>query len=457
MGKTLSKRRIFVIFLFSLAVFFTLMVADAPTAIILIASGTAAAALATLLGVPWVKIHDDLIQTIAAFIPAILILMAVGMLISSWILCGTIPFMIYYGLKLVSPSFFLLTSLFLCTIMSVATGTSWGTIGTIGIALTGISTALGIPLPQTAGAVVTGAIFGDKLSPLSDTTVLASAVSEVYIFDHIKYMLWTTLPPYMIAVFLFGFLGVVNQPSAIAAYDLNLIMITLEESFHLGLILLIPPAVVLFLVLRKKPVLPTFAAGISVALVLAVFCQGSDLEEISRALYGGYKNATAIDLVDNMLLRGGITSMLGSIILPIAAAIFGSPLRSTGIIEVLLEAVSKVARDKRIFMAGVFLTHALFFMITASYYVTFAAFGPLVAPLFDKFKLHRANLSRLLEDTGTTFAPIIPWSVTGAFIAGTLGVSTWDYFFFVPLAYLGLIFSLGYIVTGFRIAAKEAP
>ncbi len=448
-----SKRGILFVFLFSVAVFVIMLVAGAPSTIILIASGTGAAGLAMALGVPWARLHDSLIETITAFLPAILILLAVGMLISSWILCGTIPLMIYYGLKLISPSFFLLTSLFLCTVMSLATGTSWGTLGTVGVALMGIATALGIPLPQAAGAVVTGAIFGDKLSPLSDTTVLASAVSEVYIFDHIKYMLWTTLPPYMIAVLLFFFLGLRNQPEVIASQSLKQILDTLDASFRLGPTLLIPPFIVLVLVLLKKPALPTFVAGILAASALAVVYQGADLKEISDALYAGYKTTTEIPVVDKMLLRGGITSMLGAIVLPIAAAIFGSPLRAIGSIDVLVEEINKVARDRRIFLAGVFCTHAVFFMLTASYYVTMAALGPILAPIFEKFKLHRVNLSRLLEDTGTTFAPIVPWSVTGVFVAGTLGVPTLRYVLYVPLAYLGLLFSLGYILTGFKIAS----
>lgn len=228
----LSNRKAMVILAVSVAVFLTgLIVIKAPSAVVLIASGSVATGLGMLWGVKWELFHEGIIRTITSFLPAILILIAVGMLIGSWIVCGTVPLLIYYGLKSISPSWFLVTSLLLCTAMSVATGTSWGTIGTVGIALMGVSSGLGIPLPYTAGAVVTGAIFGDKLSPLSDTTVLASGVSGVYIFDHIKYMLWTTLPPFIIALVLYAIIGIRVSGAMPEKGQIDLILATLESSF----------------------------------------------------------------------------------------------------------------------------------------------------------------------------------------------------------------------------------
>lgn len=455
MDSALSRTKALSILIVSAAVLFLgILGVRASSTIVLIAAGTVAAGMAMAWGVKWDTLQEGIIRTITSFLPAILILLSVGMLIGSWIACGTVPLMIYYGLKIISPSWFLLASLLLCTVMSVSTGTSWGTIGTVGVALVGVSAGLGIPLSYTAGAIVTGAIFGDKLSPLSDTTVLASAVSGVYIFDHIKYMLWTTFPPFIIAVIMYTILGARVSGQAVEKSQIDLILVTLESSFQLNPILLLPPVAVLVLVLKGKPVLPTFVTGIVLASVMAVFLQGESLKDLSDVLYSGFSRSTQVAVVDKMLFRGGIKSMTGSIVLPIGAAIFGSPLRTIGVIDILLDHVKKFAKTSKAFLAGVFFLHSFLFMITASYYVTFVTMGPLVAPMFDRFKLHRANLSRMLEDTGTSFAPIVPWSVTGAFIAGTLGVATFDFALYAPLCYLGLVFSLGYILSGFKIASS---
>jgi len=335
--------------------------------------------------------------------------------------------------------------------MSLATGTSWGTIGTVGVALMGISSGLGIPLAYTAGAIVMGAVFGDKLSPLSDTTVLASAVSGVYIFDHVKYMLWTTVPPYIAGVLLYIFLGA-GAKGSVESEQLSLILSTLNHSFVLSPILILPPAAVLVLVAMKKPVLPIFAVGVIIAVFLAYIIQDASLKDISSALFNGYAKATGVGMVDNMLLRGGIKSMTGTVVLPIAAAVFGVPLQKAGVIDILIEFVHKFAKSSRAFLSGMFFIHSFLFMITSSYYVTFAAFAPMVAPVYDDLKLHRANLSRMLEDTGTAFAPIVPWSVTGVFVASTLGITSAEFALYAPLTYGGMLCELAYIMLNFKIA-----
>jgi NhaC family Na+:H+ antiporter len=435
--------------------FFTgILLVKAPSAIVLIASGTVAMLLAMVSGVEWDELQDGLCKSISAFIPAILIILSVGMLIAAWVISGTIPFMIYYGLKILTPSWFLIAALLICTVMSVTTGTSWGTIGTVGIALMGISTGLGVPLAYTAGAIVMGAVFGDKLSPLSDTTVLASAVSGVYIFDHVKYMLWTTIPPYIAGILLYLFLGAGTKGS-VESEQLALILSTLSNSFSLNPVLILPPLVVLALVAMKKPVLPIFAAGVIIAVFLASVVQHVNLKDISLALFNGYTKATGVGIVDNMLLRGGVKSMTGTVLLPIAAAVFGVPLQKVGVIDILIEYVHKFAKTSRAFLSGMFFIHSFLFMITSSYYVTFAALAPMIAPVYDDLKLHRANLSRMLEDTGTAFAPIVPWSVTGVFIASTLSIPTIEFALYAPITYGGMICELAYILFNFKIATSS--
>ena len=296
----------------------------APSTIVLITAGGAVMTLSVIWGVKWNDIQDDILQSLKAMFIPILILLAVGMLVGSWIISGTVPLMIYYGLKVLSPSSFLLVAALVCSLMSVMTGTSWGTMSTVGIALMGVSAGLGIPLYYTAGAIVVGAIFGDKLSPLSDSTVLASGVSNVELREHCKYLLWTTIPGYLISLILYAVLGLQFRQGTIEGQSLQLILSTLEKSFNLNPILFLPPVAVLVLIIMKKPTLPVFGVGIVLGAVLAIVFQGAGLKAIAIALNTGYATATKVAIVDKMLMRGGLSSMLGSTALLIGAAVFGA-------------------------------------------------------------------------------------------------------------------------------------
>lgn len=456
MKKTLNETQSLILLLASVFVVFAgIVLIKANSTVVLTAAGVVAITLAVIWGIKWDDIQSDLISNLGTMLQSILILLSVGMLVGSWILSGTVPVMVYYGLKVLSPSIFLVAVALICAIMSIMTGTSWGTIGTVGVALIGVSTGLGIPLQYTAGAVVVGAIFGDKLSPLSDTTVMASAVSGVDIVDHIKYMLFTTLPGFLISLVLYLILGFRYSSGSVSGESLQLILNTLEQNFNLNPILLLPPVVVLILIFKKKPTLPVFAIGIILGSIMAFIFQGSSILDVANALNGGYTNSTGVEIVDTMLIRGGLRSMLGTVALLIAAGVFGSPLRTAGVIQVLLDKITSKVKNAKGILASIYFLHGGLFIITGSYYVTFAVLAPMVRPLYDKFGIHRKNLSRTLEDSGTALAPIIPWSVTGAFIASTLGVETLDYFLYAPMTYLGIIFGLIYGITGFKIAKSH--
>jgi NhaC family Na+:H+ antiporter len=457
MRKTLSETKSFILLLASVfVVFIGVVVIKANSTIVLTTAGVVAITLSIIWGIKWDDIQSDLLENLGAMLQSILILLSVGMLVGAWILSGTVPVMVYYGLKVLRPSTFLFAAALICAIMSVMTGTSWGTIGTVGVALMGVSTGLGVPLQYTAGAVVVGAIFGDKLSPLSDTTVMASAVSNVDIVDHIKYMLYTTLPGFIISLILYLIIGFRYSGGTVTGDNLHLILNTLEETFNLNPILLLPPIVVLLLIFMRKPTLPVFAIGITLGCVLAFIFQGSNILEIANALNGGYTNTTGVEIVDTMLIRGGLQSMLGTVALLIGAGVFGSPLRTAGVIQVLIDKITSKVKNQKGILASIYLLHGGLFAITGSYYVTFAVLAPMVRTLYDRFGLHRKNLSRTLEDSGTAFAPIVPWSVTGAFIATTLGVETVEYILYAPMTYLGIIFGLLYSISGFKIAKSDA-
>lgn len=431
------------------------LVIKSPTVVNLIAAGLTAIFLSMLWGIKWDDIQNDILDMARRMFPAILILIFVGMLVGSWIASGTVPLMIYWGLRLLTPKFFLVITCIICSIMSVMTGTSWGTIGTVGVALMGVATGLGVPLSYTAGAVIVGALFGDKLSPLSDTTVLAPAVSGVEVIDHIKYMLWTTVPSYAVSLIFFFVAGLKYGEGSIETQDYEMIIHTLEDTFNLNPILILPPVVVLFMIFRQKPILPSFGVGVILGVALALIFQDTDLTTVLTALNKGFANSTGVEIVDTMICRGGISSMLSSVAVVIAASIFGAPLKTSGVIDFAVEKIMKVATGQKSVLFCSYLFHGLLIVIIGGYYTTFSIAGPVLQPLYDKYGLDKKNLSRCLEDSGTTFSPLIPWCSNGVYFTSTLGVAYADYALTSPICWLCMVFAFIYIFTGFKIA--QAP
>ncbi len=431
------------------------LVIKSPTVVNLIAAGLTAIFLSMLWGIKWDDIQNDILDMARRMFPAILILIFVGMLVGSWIASGTVPLMIYWGLRLLTPKFFLVITCIICSIMSVMTGTSWGTIGTVGVALMGVATGLGVPLSYTAGAVIVGALFGDKLSPLSDTTVLAPAVSGVEVIDHIKYMLWTTVPSYAVSLIFFFVAGLKYGEGSIETQDYEMIIHTLEDTFNLNPILILPPVVVLFMIFRQKPILPSFGVGVILGVALALIFQDTDLATVLTALNKGFANSTGVEIVDTMICRGGISSMLSSVAVVIAASIFGAPLKTSGVIDFAVEKIMKVATGQKSVLFCSYLFHGLLIVIIGGYYTTFSIAGPVLQPLYDKYGLDKKNLSRCLEDSGTTFSPLIPWCSNGVYFTSTLGVAYADYALTSPICWLCMVFAFIYIFTGFKIA--QAP
>ncbi len=424
-----------------------------PTAITLLFGGVVTISMSVLFGIKYTDIQQDIVKTITSISVPILIVLSVGLLVGAWMVSGTIPLMIYYGMKVLTPETFLFMVCIICTLMSVMAGTSWGTISTVGVAFMGVAVGLNVSLPMTAGAIVSGAIFGDKLSPLSDSTVLSSACCEVNLVDTIKHSVKTTFPAFVISLVVYYFMGSRQGNAVIDGENYNLILNTLESQFVLSPVLIIPPILILALIIKKQPTLPVFMSGIICAVLLAVLIQGESINNISRVLYNGYKETTNVDIVDKMVMRGGLNSMLGTVALLVSAAVFGSPLRTSGVVDILLKGILSLAKTPKSMMTSVFFLHGLFFAITGSYYVTYSVLGPMIRDLFDKFSLNRVNLARIMLDTGTGFAPIVPWSVTGGFIINTLGVS--DFIIYAPVTYLSIVFSLIYILTGFTILKSD--
>jgi len=422
---------------------------DIPTAVALIVAGSLAITLCLIWGIPWSRLEADLLQGIQAMLIPILILICVGMMVGVWMLSGTIPAMVTLGLELLSPALFLVVACLSCSLMSVMAGTSWGTLSTIGVALMGVAVGLDVPLAWAAGAIVTGTFFGDKLSPLSDTTVMAAAVCEVNIVTHIRHMLYSTLPAYLIALVVYAWLGSGISGTQAGTTDQTTVLVgTLHEVFSTHPITFLPPVIVFICILLKKPVLPSFVVGIVCGAVIASILQGASLTDIGQAMSGGYSSDTGVDMVDSMLTRGGLQSMMSTVAVLIAAAVLGTPFKSAGTLDAAIRMLDKRHAGRRQVLGSAMGLHSLAFLLTGSYYVTFSLLGPLLRPLVANSGTPTKNLSRILEDTGTTLSPLIPWGVTGAFTAATLGVATADFFVYAILCYGAIVFSLFYVLSG---------
>ena len=373
------------------------------------------------------------------------------LLVGTRMASGTVPVMIYYGMKVLTPGLFLPVVCILCTLMSTMAGTSWGTLATVGVACMGVAQGLGVPLPAAAGAVCTGAFFGDKVSPLSDSPVITATVCEVPLMDGIRHALISTGPAYLISLVFYFVYGLRYSGGSVGGEVYEDILSTVSAEFWLSPVLLLP-----VLILMKKPTIPTFIAGIAAGAVMAMLCQGVSLHDILTVMYSGFSADTGSDVVNSMLNRGGFTSMLSTIGLLIAAGIFGAPLRTAGVVDVLLAFVERIAKNSRSMSLGVLILHAVFFTITGAYYVSYPVVGGMVKDLYPEYHLDRKNLMRTMLDTGTGLAPMVSWSTTGSYTATTLGVSNLAFAPFAPMLWLSIVFSVIYAVTGIGTAkAKE--
>ncbi len=425
--------------------------------IVLAIDGVIMCLMACSFGIAYDRIQQGIKETIASMLVAMLILLAVGVLIAAWMAAGTIPVMIYYGMKMITPELFLPVACILCTLMSTLAGTSWGTIATIGVAFMGVAEGLNVPVEAAAGAVCVGAFFGDKLSPLSDSPVITATVTDTQLMEGIKHSLISTGPAYLISLIFFFVYGLGSGQGQTETAAYTEILGTISRNFDLNPVALLPVLVVIALIVWKKPIIPTFIAGIAVAAVLAMIFQGSDLRSLCNHLYSGFSIHTDSAFVDKMMNRGGFTSMLSTIGLLMAAAVFGAPLRTAGVAQILLDSLRRFARNSRTMSFCVLCLHMLFFMITGAYYVSYPVIGSMTKDMFPEYKLHRKNLMRIMLDTGTGLAPLVPWSTTGSYTASTLGVANLAFFAFAPMLWLSIIFSAVYALTGIGMAKLDEP
>ncbi len=443
-----------------------------PTQIVLIIGAAVAAIVAIRNGHRWADVQQAIVDGIGTAMGAILILLSVGALIGAWLISGTVPSLIYYGLDLLDPKYFFAATCLICSITSLATGSSWTTAGTLGVALIGVAIGLGLSPAIAAGAVISGAYFGDKMSPLSDTTNLAPAVAGSELFEHIRHMAWTTGPSFIIAMILFLGVGFgVDSKSDLGS--MQLLQETLAGSFNISLWTMIPLAVVLWLAFRKAPPLPTILAGALLGAVLAAILQPQAVLAFAAspdlaaplalvkgawlALANGYTSATGVTEVDELLSRGGMSSMLGTIWLILAALAFGAVMEHAGLLLRLIESTLRAAKSTGSLIATTIVSCIGMNVVAADQYISIVLPGKMYKAEFQRRGLEAKNLSRALEDSGTMTSALVPWNTCGAYMAATLGVATAAY---LPFAFFNLVnpvVSLVYGFTGFTITKVEPP
>ncbi len=398
------------------------------------------AALGWLQGHRWHDMEAGALRVVTIGLQSVAILMVVGMIIGTWIASGTVPYMIHAGLQLLTPAWFLAAGMLLCSVVSVSLGTSWGTTGTVGLALMGIGAGFDIPMYWTAGAVVSGAFFGDKISPLSDTTNLAPAVTGTNLFDHIRNMMPTTIPSMLIALVIYLIAGY----SLIDGRPVDFTKITaithgIESQFHLSWIVLLPAALVLVLALNKMPAIPSLFAGAVAGGLVAIVVQGASLHEVFAYMQGGFKIESGIKEIDSLLNRGGIQSMTWVITLVMIALGFGGALEHTRCLEVIVDAVLKRTRSFGSMQTAAIGTAVATNLVAGDPYLSIALPGRMYSPAYRGRGYSTLNLSRALEEGGTLVSPLIPWNAGGAIVITALGLGVSDGNFenllYIPLSF----------------------
>ena len=431
--------------------------------IALVLAAGVAALVGRHIGIPWREVQSGIVAGIGVGLAPILILLSVGMLIGTWILAGTVPAMIYYGVQVLNPSIFYAASALICAIVAISIGSSWTVAGTLGIGLMGIAGSFELSPAITAGAIVSGAYFGDKLSPLSDTTNLASAATGVDLFDHIRHMLWTTVPSFIIALVFFSLIG---SSEAATPGEIAELQAAIAAEFTIGPHLLLPLLIMLGLVYKRTPAYPAIIVSALIGALFAVLFQIEAVQRLTPetvggfgllkgvwiALFNGYASDSGNVFLDELLSKGGMSSMLNTVWLIVCALGFGGALERVGILRYLLELALKRVKSAGGLISTTVVTCFGTNVLAADQFIAVALPGRMYKEAYEKFGLSPLNLSRTLEDSATLTSALIPWNTCGAYMAATLGVATFAY---APFAFFNLCCPFIAILYGYTQVALK--
>ena len=430
-----------------------------------------AAGVAAIIGIrngfSWKLIEEGIVRGISMSLGAMLILFAVGSLIGSWIISGVVPTMIYYGMQILSPHWFYLSACTICAIVAISIGSSWTVAGTIGISMMSVAAGMGLSPEITAGAVISGAYFGDKMSPLSDTTNLAPAVAGTDLFSHIGHMVWTTTPSLIIAMIIFMFLGFGSQASA-NTNDINQFLTQLQISFSPNLLLLLPVVLVFAMAAMKFPAFPTIMIGALVGSLFAVIFQPQHVKALAGidgglgllkgvwiSLFDGFVSKTGVKALDELLSRGGMSSMMTTVWLILTAMTFGAVMETIGALQKIVDSLLKLVNSTSSLITTTILTCIGMNIIAADQYIAIVLPGRMYRAEFKRRKLDPKNLSRTLEDSATLTSALVPWNTCGAFMAATLGVATLSYAPYAFFNWINPIVAIIYGIFNIKIVSLE--
>ncbi|WP_239741001.1 Na+/H+ antiporter NhaC [Mammaliicoccus sp. M-M45] len=434
-----------------------------PIQPLLIIAAVYASFIAFRVGLSWEDLQDGITKRLATAMPAIYIIFSVGILIGTWMFSGTVPALIYYGLELINPTYFLVTAFIITAVTSVATGTAWGSVGTAGIALIAIASEMNIPTGMVAGVVIAGGVFGDKMSPLSDTTNLAALVTKVNIFKHIQHMMWTTIPASIIGLIVWFIAGLQFSSENIENKRMSILLNNIGEAFNLNFWVWLPVIVIVAGISIGKPTVPMMLLSSLVAMFVGVINNGFEIVDAFNVTMNGFDigmTSLSSNEVSNSMLdlvkRGGIMSMTEIVVTIFCGYAFAGIVEASGSLKVILTTISsKVSKD----------SHLILVTIAGSLILVFAAgvasvviimIGVLLMDMYNERKLDRVNLSRTLEDCGTMVLPFIPWGTSGIYYRDLLHVSLGDFFWWAVPCYLCVFFAAFYGITGIGIKKIKA-
>lgn len=429
---------------------------DAGMIVPLIVGVILAAIVAISCGWSWMEVQQMMVNGVSRVLPAIFILLTIGVVIGSWIANGTIPTMIYYGMLIIDPAWFLPVVPLVTGIISVTLGTSFTSIATVGIAFMAIGDGLGFSPAIVAGAVITGAFFGDKLSPLSDTTNIAAAVVEIDLFTHVRHMLWDTIPAFVLSIMIYWIIGYSEITSA--GFDeeaMNIMMTGLKEAFVIHPLLLLLPIFVIVLILRNVAALPALIVISVAGAVLAVIVQGTSVGAIVQFLTDGFAIDTGVEAIDSLLNRGGLTSMLGTIVILTIATAFGGILEETGAFEALTRKMMEKVKTTASLISSTILSTLVVALASGEQYLSNILPGRTFIKKYKNMNIDTKNLSRATESIGTVGINLIPWSVPAVFAASIFELHPWEYLPYAFFVFLVPIINLLFGFTGWTIVRKD--
>ncbi|GAA6293977.1 Na+/H+ antiporter NhaC [Enterocloster asparagiformis] len=427
------------------------IIAGVPTIPLLVVNIFLVLVISMLFGYPYRELEEGMMSGVKRAMDCVIILLFVGVLIGAWIKCGTVPMIIYYGLSFITPRMLLPLTFVMCSLLSLCIGTSLGTAGTMGVACVSIGVSMGIPIPIVAGAAISGSVLGDKLSPLSDSTILASSASDINIYYHVRSMMYTTIPAVIISLVIFYFLGAQYAQVAMDPSVIESVRVQLAGLYHFNILLLIPVVLIVILSIRKVPAILAILISGFAGLALAVLVQKAALTEVLAVVFNGVKVNSGMELVDTMLSKGGISSMMNTICTAVLALALGGILSEAGFLHTLVERITGSVRSDRAAILVTLVCGILTVMLVTNFYVSAVLMGTMFRELYDRRGIHRSVLSRTIEEANTIILPLVPWNTGCIYYMGLFGFTTLSFAPYVVFAYANIAVSIICALAGIFI------